>query len=321
MSPTRRFRLPWQVSFVLLAAIWGMSFVFIEEADQALSATEVALARLAVGSATLLIILALQREPLPRGRNLWLHMAVAAAILNVVPFTLFAFAETHISSGLAGIWNATTPLFTMVVSMLALADERPTRNRITGLALGFLGVVVVLGPWRSAGRSDLLLGSAAAITASAFYGIGYPYARRFLTGRPNSVVAISAGQLICATLEVGLITALFPRASGHITVAVVGSVLALGALGTGIAYVLNHAVVRAAGATTTSTVTYLIPVFAVLAGVLLLKEQLTWNEPVGALVILLGVGISQNRLRVGLGRPALSRPDRPSGTASRPRHE
>lgn len=105
-------RVRWEAQFGLLAAIWGFSFLFIKVGDQSLAPLQVALARVLFGSATLLLVLAIRREALPRGWRLWIHLATAAFLVNVVPFSLFAYGETQVTSVAAGIWNATTPLLT-----------------------------------------------------------------------------------------------------------------------------------------------------------------------------------------------------------------
>ena len=292
-----RAAVPWQVQFVLLSAIWGCSFLFIKVGDQALAPVQVALGRLLCGSVTLLIIVSLRSERLPRGLRVWGHLSVAALLLNAAPFTLFAYGETRISSVLAGIWNATTPLLTLLVAMMALPDEHPSKEKIAGLLAGFAGVLVVLGFWRGGGGQDPL-GTICCVAAAACYSLGFPYARRYLTGRPESTLALSSAQLLCGTAIVAILTPFLSTSHGTLTAPVVGSVAVLGALGTGLAYVLNYGVIRGAGATAASTVTYLIPVFSTLAGVLILREPATWNQPVGALIVLGGAALAGGRVRV-----------------------
>lgn len=312
-------RVRWEAQFGLLAAIWGLSFLFIKVGDQSLAPLQVALARVLFGSATLLLVLAIRREALPRGWRLWIHLATAAFLVNVVPFSLFAYGETQVTSVAAGIWNATTPLLTLVVAMAVLPEERPTAQRVMGLGVGFAGVLVLLGLWH-APVGGALLGNLACLGAAAGYAAGFPYVRRNISGRSESVVAISAGQILCATVELAVITALFTHVPSSISVKVVGSVLSLGVLGTGMAYVLYFNVIRAAGATVASTVTYVIPLFATAAGVLLLGERLTWDQPVGGLIVLLGVALSQGLLDLSrFRRLRRSEPDRYSsspGTSS-----
>jgi drug/metabolite transporter (DMT)-like permease len=210
-----------------------------------------------------------------------------------LPFSLYAYGETTVTSVLAGIWNATTPLLTLVVVLAVLPEEQPTRSRITGLAIGFAGVLMVLGFWSGLGGAALL-GNLACLAAACCYGLGYPYSRRVLAGRSESTLALAAGQLLCGTIELGIVTPFTTRPTG-MPLRVVFSILALGALGTGIAYVLNYTLVRDVGATITSTVTYVIPLFSTVAGVVFLGEHLSWNQPIGALIVILGVAVSQER--------------------------
>ncbi len=287
----------WRGRFILLAAIWGLSFLFIKVGDEVLAPVQVALGRMAVGTATLLIVLAFRHERLPAFGTIWLRLAMAALLLNTLPFSLYAYGETRVTSVLAGIWNATTPLLTLAVVLVALPEEKPTRSRIAGLAVGFLGVLAVLGIWNGLGGAALL-GNLACLAAACCYGLGYPYSRRVLTGRTESTLALAAGQLLCGTVELGIVAPFITRAPASMPLRVVLSILALGALGTGIAYVLNYSLVRDAGATITSTVTYVIPLFSTVAGMVFLGEPLSWNQPIGAVIVVLGVAVTQERLRL-----------------------
>ncbi len=171
----------WQLRFLTLAVIWGSSFILIKISTEALAPLQVAFGRMAFGALALVAVLAARCERLPSGLRVWAHLAVAAVLLNAVPFTLFAVAEQRISSALAGICNAATPLFTLLVAVLALRDERPTRRGGAGLVVGFVGVLVVLGVWQgTAGQSAV--GATMALGAAACYGLGWVYLRRHLTG-------------------------------------------------------------------------------------------------------------------------------------------
>jgi drug/metabolite transporter (DMT)-like permease len=284
----------WRLQFVALAAIWGASFLFIKVAVEDLPPVAVALGRCVLGAAVLLVVLALRREGLPRDPRVWGHLAVVALLANALPFTLFAAGERHISSVLAGLWNATTPLLTLAVVTLALPEERPTRERVIGLVGGFAGVVIVLGPWSSPGGSQLT-GQLLCLGATAGYALAFPYLRRTLSGRPESALALSAGQLVCATALLAVAAPLAGAAPTTVHGDTVAAMLALGVLGTGAAYVLNFSIIRAAGATTAATVTYLIPLFSTVLGIAVLDESLTWNQPAGAVVVLAGVAYSQRR--------------------------
>lgn len=286
---------PWQLRLVLLAAIWGMSFVFIKLGVEAFAPLQVALGRMALGTVTLLLLLRARGEGLPADPDVWRHLAVVAVVANVIPFSLFAYGETLTTSVLAGIWNATTPLFTAPIALVMLRDEPLTKNRLLGLAIGFLGVLVVLGAWQGLSGGELA-GNLMCLGASASYGVGFPYMRKHLTSRGDSVLSLAAGQLMCGTLEVAILTTLLTTLPGTISLSAAGGVLALGVLGTGLAYVINYGLIRETGATTASTVTYLIPLFSTVAGVALLGEPLAWYQPVGGVVVVLGVAISQGAL-------------------------
>jgi drug/metabolite transporter (DMT)-like permease len=303
----------WVPPFVLLAMIWGASFLFIKVGVRELHPLYVTLGRVGAGALALLVVLAVTRDRLPRDPRLWAHLVVVAATANALPFTLFGYGEERISSVLAGIWNATTPLVALPVAVLAFRTEQMTARRAVGVGLGFVGVLVVLGVWRGVGGAELT-GQLMCFGAAACYGIALPYQRRFVTGRSESGVALAAAQLVVATAQLAIVAPLAagaPPAPSGLSADVIGSVLGLGLLGTGLAYVLLFRVIRAAGATTASTVTYVVPLFATLIGVIGLGEHIAWYEPVGGLVVLAGVAISQGvgarrLLFVPLRRPRVS---------------
>lgn len=291
----------WPVWFVLLSAIWGLSFLFIKVGDEALAPVQVAFGRMACGTVVLVVVVTACRQRLPEGRRTWGHLAVAALLLNAAPFSLFAYGETDTSSVLAGILNATTPLFVLPVAAVVVPAERLTRSRLIGLLIGFTGVITVLGVWHGLGDGHLE-GDLLCLAGAGCYGLGFPYARRYLSGRAEPL-ALATGQLLCGTIELAAITPLLSDVPAALPARVVVSVVALGAAGTGLAYVLNFTVIRDAGATTSSTVTYVIPVFSTLAGVTILKEPLSWSEPFGAAVIVVGALMAQDRLHLPRGYP------------------
>ncbi|MFD1933589.1 MULTISPECIES: DMT family transporter [Nonomuraea] len=289
----------WLPAFLLLALIWGNSFFFIKVAVSALHPLQVSFGRMAIGAATLLVALAVTRKALPRDPRLWGHFQVASVVLTTVPFTLFAYGEQYVSSVVAAIWNATTPLCTLAFTLL-LRAEKANASRVAGLGIGFAGVMVVLGVWQpmDGGR---LGGSLACFGAALCYGIGGSYLGRFVTGRRTEApVVLAAGQLLSGTLQLAIITPLAGVALVDLSAppAVWWSMLGLGALGTGIAYLLLYGVQARAGVTTTSTVTYLLPVVAAASGVIVLGESITWNQPVGALVILMAIAMTQGLVRL-----------------------
>ena len=285
---------PWRLQFVLLATIWGSSFLCIKVLGEDWAPLHVALGRVALGALFLVAVLAARRAALPRGRRLWGHLAVVGLLMNALPFTLFAYGETKISSVLAGLWNATTPLMTLIVVLTLMRDERPDRRRLLGLAGGFAGVALLLGPWKGLG-GDQLLGHLACLAAAACYGMGLPYTRRHLSGRPEGGVPLAAAQLLCGTAMLAVVAPLSGVPTFALGADALASLAVLGILGSGVAYVLTHHIVRAAGPTTFSTVTYLIPVVSTALGVAILSEPLGWNEPAGAAIVLASMWWSSRR--------------------------
>ena len=295
---------PWPARFVTLAAIWGLSFVFIKLGVESFAPLQVAALRLGFGAVTLLALVYLTGDRLPRGRRTWFHLAVGTVFMNVLPFALFAYGEQRVSSVLAGIWNATTPLWAVPVVILLLPAERLNGLRILGLLIGFAGVLIVLGVWNGLGQHDVV-GDLMCLAAAACYGLGFPYARRFLALSGDSPVSLAAAQVSVGTIEASVLALLFTAPPSNVGLDSLGAVVMLGAFGTGIAYVLNWSILRDAGATVATTVTYALPVVAVVAGVVLLGEHLQWYEPVGAAVIVAGALLTQGQLGrawTGLGR-------------------
>ncbi|MFF9019957.1 DMT family transporter [Streptomyces eurythermus] len=294
-GPARsRARLDWRLRFGLLSLIWGFSFLLIKVGTEGYAPFQVTLGRLVFGTAVLGVAMAVKRERLPRGTRLWGHMAVAAFLLNALPFSLFAYAELTIPSTLAGICNATSPLWGMALSLVALSEDRPTRVRVAGLGLGFLGVLTVLGVWQGFHGLDAT-GTAMALLASLSYPVGWIYVRRTLAGTGNSHLSMTGGQLLLATVQLAVVTPLFAGVPGHYPLVPLLAVAALGALGTGLAVLIQYGLVAEVGPTTAQMVTYFIPVIATAAGVAILGESLRWTTPVGAVIVLAGAALTQVR--------------------------
>jgi drug/metabolite transporter (DMT)-like permease len=280
----------------LLALLWGSNFLLIRVALEGLSPFAVVVVRMLLGAVVLLAVVGVHRQRLPTGWRLWGHLAAAALIASIIPYLLFAWAEQTVPSHVAGALNATTPLFTLGIAIAVGQEQRATPSRVVGLVLGFAGAVTVLAPWRQAGLGGSLTGQVACLAASASYGLSYVYMRRYLTGRGLPPLVLAASQLIAGSVILVLFAPVFATGALPLTPAVLGSVITLGTLGTGAAYILNFRLIQDEGATTASTVTYLLPVVAVVLGVLVLDEPVTWNLLAGSVVVLFGVGIAEGRL-------------------------
>ncbi|MEU0074391.1 DMT family transporter [Streptomyces sp. NPDC006332] len=288
--------LDWRLRFGALSLIWGFSFLLIKVGTEGYAPFQVTLGRLVFGTAVLAAAMAVRRQRLPRGTRTWTHLTVAAFLLNALPFSLFAYAELTIPSTLAGICNATSPLWGMALSLVALSEDRPTRTRVAGLGIGFLGVLTVLGAWQGFHGLDAT-GTAMALVASLSYPIGWIYVRRTLAGSSHSNLSLTGAQLLLATLQLAVVTPLFTSAPSHFPVVPLLATAALGALGTGLAVLVQYGLVAEVGPTTAQMVTYFIPVIATAAGVAILGESLSWSTPVGAAIVLAGAALTRARPR------------------------
>jgi drug/metabolite transporter (DMT)-like permease len=295
LTPSRlRARPHWRLRFGALSLIWGFSFLLIKVGTTGYAPFQITLGRLAFGTAVLAVVMTVKRERLPRGARTWAHLTVAAFLLNALPFSLFAYSELTIPSTLAGICNATSPLWGMALSLVALSEDRPTRLRVAGLGLGFLGVLTVLGAWQGFSGLDAR-GTVMALAASFSYPVGWIYVRRTLAGSTSSHVSLTGAQLLLATLQLAVVTPLFTAVPAHFALLPLLAIAALGALGTGLAFLLQYGLVAEVGPTTAQMVTYFVPVIATAAGVVILDESLTWSTPIGALIILAGAALTQIR--------------------------
>jgi drug/metabolite transporter (DMT)-like permease len=292
-----------------LAVLWGSGFLFIKEALGGLSPFQIVFGRLLAAAVAMLALTLAAKRRLPTDPRIWVHLAVMAIITNIAPYFLFAWAELRVTSGLAGVLNATTPLFTLMAA-LATGTERNAPSRLAGLVLGLLGVVILVAPWATPQRSTLA-GILAALLASACYALGYVYARRFLTSRAVAPFVLSTGQMLAGTVLLAILVPFVGTTPMHLSTTVIAAVLALGVAGTGAAYVLNYQLIGDEGATAASTANYLIPVVAVILGATLLGEPVAWNLILGAITILAAVALSEGRLPHHLWSRRLRQPARP----------
>lgn len=282
--------------------VWGSSFLFIKVALDGVSFGQVAWSRAVLGAIALVIVFAVSRRKLPRKRIVWAHFTVLAFLFAVFPYLLFAWAEQYVSSGLASIYNATTPIMTAIFATLVFRVETLTRSQITGVTLGIFGVLVIIAPWQAGDISGSLLGQLACLGAALCYGAAMSYQRRFVA--PYKIPGVTSATMnigIAAVIYI-LLTPLIATGPVNLTLPVVASLLALGVLGTGMAYVWNYRVLAEWGPTRTSTVTYITPVIGVILGTVILKETMSWHEPVGAVLVIMGVLLAQGRLKWPTGK-------------------
>ena len=285
----------WLGLYIALGIVWGCSFIFIKLGLEFLTPFGVAFGRCALGALALLIYLKVKGLSLVRDRKMIGHLWVVALLLNVIPGIFFAWAETEVTSILAGIINAVTPLMTLIAIMLVSRNEKPTTPQIVGLLLGFLGVLTVLGAWKGLGDNPLwaILVLLAAVTC---YGFSFPYSRRFILPAQLKPEVMAATQVTLGAITLLPFFLIDGIAKDEYRLGPVLAMITLGVFGSGFAYIWNFTIMRAAGSAIASSVTYVTPVVAVVVGLIFLQEKLHWYEPVGALVVLLGAAIAQGRI-------------------------
>lgn len=281
---------------LLLAFIWGWSFLFIKVAVEGMTPTTVAWARIALGAVVLLAVCRARGLTVPRDATSLRHFVVVAVVGSAVPFTLLAWGEQRITSNLTAVLNASTPLFAAVFGVMVLGD-RLTRPGVVGLLVGLAGVAVAAGVGGADLAGSSLAGGLAAVLAGAFYGFAFAYMKANLLHLPAEVAA--AGQLTAGAVALAPF-ALFTSLTDGVDLAPhrVLAVVVLGAVGTGYAYVLNYRIVAELGPTTASLVTYLIPVVAVAVGITFLDEAFRLRVVAGGALIVVGIALVHGRLRL-----------------------
>ncbi len=274
---------PWLIEFVLLGAIWGASFLFTRLGAAEFGALPTAGLRVGIAALFLLPLLLARRQGLALARH-WKKIFLLGMLNSGIPFACYAYALLAITTGLSALINATVPLFGALVAWVWLKD-RPHGLKILGLLIGFVGVAMLA--W---GKASLV----ACLVACLCYGISASYTRRYLSGVPSLVVA--TGSQIGATLGLALPTLwLWPAQNPSLNAWL--ALLVVGVVCTGIAYVLFFRLIDKMGAASTLTVTFLIPVFAVIYGVLFLGEAVTSWMLICGTVILSGTALSLDLLK------------------------
>lgn len=283
------------VRFVLLGAAWGSSFLMMKLAVQGLSPGQVVLGRLVLGALALNLLLLATRRRWPRQRRLWLHLAVTAGVGCVLPFLLFAWAAERIPSGLSSVLNSATPLATAAVTAVALRQEKITPRKTIGILTGAFGILVVLSPWRfyTADAVDLW-GQLACLMAVLCFGVVFSYTKKYVSPYAADSIGIPAVQMVAASLMMLVLAPFLAGGEISLTAPVVIGMLLLGIVGTGLAYVWNFRIIAEWGATAASTVAYITPLVGVALGAVVLGEEISWNQIVGAAIVIGGIVLAQS---------------------------
>lgn len=278
-----------------LALMWGSSFLWIKLALAAFTPVQLVLGRLVLGALVLVALCYAQRRKLPSDRRVWLHLTVAALFHNAGPFLLFAVGEQTVSSGLTGVLNSTTPLWTVLAVAAFGIDRTFSVPRVAGLATGFAGVLLIFAPWQANGLVSW--GAFACVAAAMSYGFVFAYENKYLSGTGSSPFALAGAQMMAAT---GFILLAMPAggiAPVHLSATAVVALVILGVFSTGFGFMLNYRLLATEGAVATSMVGYLMPVVSVLLGTVFLHEELNPRVLAGMVVVLAGVALTRVRRR------------------------
>ena len=290
----RPARIDWLLLLVL-GFMWGSSYVFIKIGVQTLPTFTLIAARLGIGLTLLATVVIAAREPLPRNPRIYGHLVVMSIVNIVLPFALITTAELSVDSALAAILNGAVPLFVIVFAALFLHDEPITLNRLAGLGIGYLGVIILVSRGLLAGLSQSSLqGELMLIGSTALYGAGAVYSRRNMRGlRPMipAVFQVGFAFIIVSVIALATEDPLHVSWNGQAIVSVVW----LGILGSGLAYLANFRLLARIGATGTSLVAYLLPIVGIIAGAIVLQETVDARVLLGTGLVIGGVALVNSR--------------------------
>ncbi|MEQ8356709.1 MAG: DMT family transporter [Kiloniellaceae bacterium] len=300
------------IQIFLLASVWGLSFFLTEICLRDFGPVTVAAGRVATAAVALLAVAAASGHRLPPRLADWGALALMGLINNALPFSLIMWGQTRIDSGLASILNATTPLFTFVLAHFLTRDERMTRRGALGIAVGFLGALVLIGPGALGGLGGQSWGQFAVLAAAVCYACSGIYGRRL---RHLSPIVAAAGMTTASAVLLLPLAALLDRPwTASPDAATWTALAALGLVSTAFAYILYFRILASAGATNVLLVTFLVPITALLLGIFVLDEVLTATALLGMLLIFGGLAVIDGRLlprRVFGKTPKTARPEPP----------
>lgn len=282
---------------LLLASFWGPSFLFIKIAIEYVPPITLANLRVGIAALFLFAILKIKKLSLPKIGKVWRHFIVIGLFNSAIPFYLFSFGETYITSSLAAILNGTTPLITIVIAHFFTENDRLSKVKFFGAIIGFGGLFLLVAPSLFNGSSKII-GIIAILMATTCYGINLVYSKKHMRGiKP---IVTSTAQLFVATLFLLPFSFIIekPYEIDYVSLNAILSILGLAIIGTGFAFMLFFKIIEETSATYASNVTYIIPIFGIILGFLILEERLTWNNYLGSLVIILGVMIANNMIKI-----------------------
>lgn len=257
---------------------------------------EVAFLRSFIGFLVLLIWCRIRSIKIPKISRIWLHLGALSLLLNTLPNFFFAFAETHVSSTLAGLVNATTPIFTILLVSLIIRNESLSKQQVIGVVLGFIGILFLIQIWKGA-QSDSVSALLALFAAVLCFAISYPYINTFLkqgSDRSEALIVIQLGISSVSILPFAILNRDFSLSPD---LASLISVITLGTFASGIAYVWNIEVTRNLGSAVSSSVSYLIPAIALISGYIFMGEKIDKWQFSGVILILYSIWYSGKKVK------------------------
>jgi drug/metabolite transporter (DMT)-like permease len=291
---TQGSRLDW-VIFAALGFFWGSSYLFIKVGvEHGLQPFTLITFRLLIGFLLLASVVALFRQPLPREPRMYGHLVVMGVINIAIPFTLITFAEQAVASSLAAVINSAVPLFVIVIAAVFLKGETITVNRLVGLAIGFVGVAILVGLNVTDLGSANAFGELALIGATISYAIGNVYAKKYVHGLRPMIPALF--QVFFGLVVIGALAFLLERPLAEVPAPeAIFAVVWLGLFGSGLAYLSYFRILQRWGATRTSLVAYLLPIYGIVLGALVLSEPIATSTLVGTALVIGGIAVVNSR--------------------------
>lgn len=282
---------------VALSALWGGSFFFVGIAVKVLAPFTIVFVRLSLAALTLWIVILVVKIPVPTSFSAWRALLIMGMLNNVIPFSLIVWGQSHIESGLASIFNAMTPLFTVLVAAIFLADERISNIKTIGVLLGLSGAAVMVGTDALTGLGTDVLAQLAVMSAAVSYGFSMVFGRR-LKSIALDPIMLAAGQVTMSSLVLAPIVLLVDKPFSQAMPGwnVWAALIALAVFSTALAYILFFRILTSAGATNVSLVTFLVPISAIFLGFVFLDERLQLTHFVGMLLIVAGLTAIDGRL-------------------------
>ena len=291
---TRGSRIDWLI-FLALGFLWGSSYLFIKiGVDHGLQPFTLIMFRLAIGLALLATVVAIAREPLPRDPRMYGHLFVMGVVNIAIPFSLITFAEQTVDSSLAAVINGAVPLFVIVVAAIFLKGETITVNRVAGLAIGFIGVAILVGFDIADLGSANTVGELALLGSTLSYAGGAVYSKAHIHGLRPMIPALF--QVFFGLLVITVLAFLTERPLAEMPAPeALFAVIWLGLLGSGLAYLAFFRILAVWGATRTSMVAYLLPVYGIALGALVLSEPIAITTLIGTVLVIAGIALVNSR--------------------------